>query len=241
MTYSERKTVVGHDGTPAAAAALDWAAADAARRGSELLVMQTDERGWADALARVRRLAPEVPVTLTGTGRSLAEASGRAEMIVLGAPAAGSPQATVVSEVVARAGCPVVVVRPDEPGPASGLPVSVGYDGSACAERALSFAAERAAQWQVPLVVVVAQAPLTADPQTLGAQAAAWVLRRHPGLEVRHEVAEGEAVPALAAASRGCGLIVVGSRGRALAAGVLDSSVGDGLISRSQSPLAVVH
>lgn len=260
MTYTERRTVVGYDGSGPSRAALDWAATDAARRGSELLVLHVAEWGLSEqptpaglcrvgpledasrerlteALARVRVLAPELPVTLSGIGRSLVEASGNAEMIVLGAPE--GPGGSSTSAVVARAHCPVVVVGPDAVA-GTDLPITVGFDGSASAQRALCFAAERALHRAVPLVVVVAHAsPATLDrqeAQRLGEAALERVRRSFPGVQARYELVEGTALPALTDASRRCGLVVVGSRGSDPAA-----SVGNGLITQSHSPLAVIH
>lgn len=126
MTYTERKTVVGYDGSRSARAALEWAAGDAARRGSELFVLYVAEWGDGsrtvlnDALGRVRRVAPDLPVTLetalSGISRSLVATSGSAEMIVLGVPESSTTEGTVLgritSAVVAEAACPVVLVSP---------------------------------------------------------------------------------------------------------------------------------
>ncbi|GAB3285925.1 universal stress protein [Kineosporia babensis] len=276
MTYSERRTVVGYDGSRSAQAALEWAAADAVRRGSELLVLHVAEWGGAertteaglrrigpledasravlaDALARIRVIAPQMPVTLqtalSGISCSLVEASHGAEMVVLGAPQA---LGKATAAVVARAGCPVVVVSPGVSAEAADLPITVGYDGSAGAERALSFAAERAAQQAVALVVVVAfSAPVSApattedegrglrDAELLGEVAVARVRRWCPTVVARYELAEGTAVPVLARASRSCALVVVGNRGWSDSG--QGGSVGNGLITRSRSALAVVH
>lgn len=300
MTYPERRTVVGYDGSRSARAALEWAAADAAHRRSELLVLHVAEWGPAgrtsaarrrrngppedgsrpilqDALTRVRAIAPTMPVTLetalSGIARSLVEASGNAEMVVLGVPQSRTLEGRLLgdttSSVVARASCPVVVVSPGDPAeakPSSGsdLPITVGFDGSPGAERALDFAAARAAADRVPLVVVVAYSSLrtevapgpddlevqgeplfgaraAVDAGLLADQATARVHRSFPQLDVRHEMVEGTAVPVLADASRGCALIVVGNRGRGLLTGLLTGSVGNGLIRRAHSPLAVVH
>jgi nucleotide-binding universal stress UspA family protein len=267
MTFTTRKTVVGYDGSRSAQAALDWAAVDAAERGSELLILHVAEWGPAEpgtgdalvplerasvtvlqeGLARVRRLAPELPVTLetglSGISRSLVSASCTAEMVVLGVPeyreVEGQVFGNTTAAVVARAHCPVVVVSPGA-GIVHGRCVTVGYDGSAGAERALSFAAERAGRQAVPLVVTVAYGEAQ-EATPVGELAVAWVHRCFPGVEVRYELIEGTAVPVLADASHGCGIVVVGNRGRGLTAGLLTGSVGNGLITRSHSPLAVVH
>ncbi|GLY29217.1 universal stress protein [Kineosporia sp. NBRC 101731] len=276
MTFKTRKTVVGYDGSRSAQAALDWAAVDAAERGSELLVLHVAEFGPAehdggstpeplgrasttlleDGLARVRRLAPDLPVTLetslAGISRSLVTASCTAEMVVLGVPehrtVEGQVLGNTTAAVVARAHCPVVVVSPGA-GVARGRCVTVGYDGSAGAERALSFAAERAGRQDVPLVVTVAYEDAQGTQDTQGTQAATrlgelavtWVHRCFPGVQARYELVEGTAVPVLSDASHGCGIVVVGNRGRGLTADLLTGSVGNGLITRSHSPLAVVH
>lgn len=275
MTFKERKTVVGYDGSRSAQAALEWAATDARRRGSELLILHVAEWGLTDrpangglprigpmekasmavlneGLARVRRLAPEMPVTLesslSGISRSLIEASRSAEMVVLGVPESrtveGKGFGNTTAAVVTRAHCPVVVVSPGvQAEPAPDLPITVGYDGTPGAERALLFAARRAQQEEVPLHVIVVFPPETRgqDAETLGQVAVARVHRCYPGVRVRYELTEGTAVPVLADASRGCGLIVVGNRGHGLITGLMAGSVGNGLITRTHSPLAVVH
>jgi len=195
------------------------------------------------------------------------EASTRADTLVLGVPPTrtleGRLLGSTASSVVARAACPVVVVCPGSSADVRS-PITVGFDASPGAVRALDFAAARAAADGVELVVVVAYSSLPTgtpvepdaleeqggpafdahvaqDAATLADLAVARVRRSFPALPVRHELVEGTAVPVLADASRGCGLIVVGNRGRGPVAAILTGSVGNGLIRRTHSPLAVVH
>ncbi|GAB6902207.1 universal stress protein [Kineosporia succinea] len=248
MTFRQRTTVVGYDGSRSARAALDWATADVVQRGSELLVLhvegspETPATVLAEALARVRRRAPELPVTLE-SGRSLVAASCTAEMVVLGVPE--QPHA-LIAALVAGAHCPVILVSGRTPVPEAGGAVRVGFDGSPGAERALFFAAERADRLGVPLVVTVAfsgtaaASPAADAAAVLAESARVRVRRTFPGVRVSHEVLEGTAVPVLSEASRDCGLVVVGNQGRGLTTGPR-SSVGHDLVTRSHSPLAVVH
>jgi nucleotide-binding universal stress UspA family protein len=51
----------------------------------------------------------------------------------------------------------------------------------------------------------------------------------------------GEPVPILTARSAGCRLLVVGSRGRGVAAGLLSGSVSHALLRSIRGPIAVVR
>ena len=93
----------------------------------------------------------------------LQERSAEAGMLVLGSRGHGGfggllAGSTAVS-VAAHAHCPVVVVRDGAAGARPNGPVAVGVDGSGPSLVALGFAAERAAQRQMPLRVLHAWTP----------------------------------------------------------------------------------
>lgn len=174
-----RTIVVGVDGSPASDTALEWAAAEAVRRGVPLEVLHTapaavaaaagggydyDEAADEDVLdaaaARARASFPGISVITRSDHRdpasALIERSTGAELVVVGAHGKGLLArvllGSVSHRVVAHAQCPAVVVHREVGGP--GLPVAVGVDGSPGAEAALALAVEEADLRRVPLLVV---------------------------------------------------------------------------------------
>lgn len=169
-----RAVVVGVDGSLGVLTAVSWAAAEAACRGVELRLVHV-ERADRDGSTEARRslhralgaaaaLAPGVTVTVvreTGAvGPTLARYSRGACALVVGGrrPSDGGPSAgRTVSDVVARAACPVVVVPPRRTGAWASTPSSrpvlagVTPDGDG---RALAVAEATAARRGAPLVVV---------------------------------------------------------------------------------------
>ncbi|WP_051723885.1 universal stress protein [Micromonospora chokoriensis] len=179
----------------------------------------------------------------------LQERSAEAGMLVLGSRGHGGfggllAGSTAVS-VAAHAHCPVVVVR-DGAGTSSG-PVAVGVDGSEPSLVALGFAAERAAQRQVPLRVLHAWTPGPGgaagvpDERAAVEQALEPWRRTFPGLAVTVDLASTNPAAMLIEASRDARLVVVGSRGRGGLAGMLLGSVSQQLIQHAACPVAVVR
>lgn len=182
--------VVAVDGSTPAAAALEWAAADAERRRLDLRIVHVgeswpyDERAeycrttLENAADRARELAEGVKVStelLTGNViDALIGESRQADTLVLGSRGLGGFTGMVVGSVgmgvAGHAYGPVVVVR----GPAAGAHgrVVVGYDGSDHAQAAMAYAVEQArarrselhvvSAWQVPMPApyALAYAPL---------------------------------------------------------------------------------
>ncbi|MBO4273442.1 universal stress protein [Microbispora triticiradicis] len=164
--------VVGTDGSPAATAAVRWAADDAARRGCPLrLVSVVDhwaygipkfptsggdpltrhaERALAAAEAVVREHRPEVRISaeiVEGVpARALRDKGEEAVEIVLGSRGLGGFAGLVVGSVVfhvaGHAPCPVVVVRPGWSGGRG--EIVVGVDDSPECDPALAYAFEQA-------------------------------------------------------------------------------------------------
>jgi len=65
--------------------------------------------------------------------------------------------------------------------------------------------------------------------------------QKYPQVTVRRRVLRDGAVRALVDASRGAQLVVVGSRGRGNAAGLLLGSVSHGVLHAAQCPVAIVR
>lgn len=200
--------------------------------------------------------------------RVLVEASARAHLVVVGDRGRGELAAallgSVAMSVASHARCTVVVVRDDgyrRAGP--GRPVVVGVDGSPASRAAVEFAADAAARadaalhvrasWAVPVTATYGPAPgLALAPvreaevargaaRRRAAEAAAAAREAHPGLQVGVHVADEHPATGLAEASREAGLLVVGSRGRGAARGLLLGSTSLELVHRAQCPVAVVH
>jgi nucleotide-binding universal stress UspA family protein len=186
------RIVVGYDGSCGADTALDWAAAEAARRDVPLLVLHAAHSPVVNAydvptlvaaqgFQRGRRLAAPAVVssrTITGAAApALVAASQDSALVVLGTngrgAATGELFGSVCVAVAAEAGCPVVVVRGSTELPGPDRPVVVGIDGSAESEVALRYAADVAAGYGSPLTVVTAW-----DGHPAGHGITGWLPRR---------------------------------------------------------------
>ena len=173
--------LVGVDGSPGAVAALDWAAAEAQRRGAPLEILYAETptppvvglepapvaslpegpppRFLEEALQRVRGAWPDLEATASpvvgGPAASLLARSADAELVVVGAHGrsmiARMLLGSVSHHVATHAPCSAVVVR----GRAliGDEPVAVGIDDSQGARLALEAAFEEASLRGVPLLV----------------------------------------------------------------------------------------
>jgi Universal stress protein UspA and related nucleotide-binding proteins len=177
-----RELIVGVDGSPEAERALAWAATEAARRGSELLVVHTydwyeletqtpmgapfaDEvRQRADALvaeavATARRIAPGVTVRgqaqLGQAAHTLVKASTDGATVVVGNRGRGGVTSLLlgsVSQKVAVHAHGPVVIVRGRPDPDGDI--VVGVDGSPQSQHALQVAFEEAMIHDVGVVAV---------------------------------------------------------------------------------------
>lgn len=143
MDTTTRTIVVGVDGSPDAARALDWAIDEARRRDLQLLLVHGVEIGAAaaspygtgmvleqleeagqtvldDARAYVteRGIAVDIRMEIGSAAHALVEASRDADMVVVGNRGHGGfvglLLGSVSSAVVHHAHCPVVVLRPED-------------------------------------------------------------------------------------------------------------------------------
>lgn len=211
-----------------------------------------------------RRVVVHHRADLRTARRVLVEASGRAQLVVVGDCGRGELAAavfgSVAMSVASHARCPVVVVREDgyhRAGP--GRAVVVGVDGSAPARAAVELAADAAVRaeaslhvrtsWALPLtptfgppVVAAREAEVTrAAACRRAAEAVSAARAGHPELAVEVEVVDDHPAAGLTAASERAGLVVVGSRGRGAARGLLLGSTSLELLHRAHCPVAVVH
>ncbi|MET8007627.1 universal stress protein [Nonomuraea glycinis] len=166
--------VVAVDGSAPATAAVEWAAADARRRGRDLRVVHVCEQwphseaaeyciGTLEAAAdRARELAGTVKVTtelLSGhVVDQLIDESASADSLVLGSRGLGGFAGLVVGSVsiavAGHAAGPVIVVR--APRVTEHGRVVVGYDGSEHSRAAMEYAVEQARARRAQLHVVSA-------------------------------------------------------------------------------------
>jgi nucleotide-binding universal stress UspA family protein len=256
-----RHIVAAVDGSDSALDAVRWAADEAVRRGMSLrlthamdiatiayggsfglptdyfeAMRQSGRTYLADAGSVARGLHPDLAVTT-----ELIEGSPAA-MVVLGSHGMGGFTGILTGSTavatIARAHCPVVVVRGDQPDPAG--PVVVGVDGSPTSESALAWAYEEASSRGVELVavhgwtefasgnsyafarqfVVDWDAVQTRQEEQLAERLAGYG-EKFPDVTVRRVVEGGRARQLLLDHARGAQLVVVGSRGHAEIGGLL--------------------
>jgi nucleotide-binding universal stress UspA family protein len=192
----------------------------------------------------------------------LREESERAELMVVGDRGFGGVSGLLVGSVAvamaAQAQCPVVLVRGAEGEPVQdrSRPVVVGVDGSPISDAALAFAYEAAAARGVPLLAVHTWWDLLVDPtmaplldwdaieaderEVLAERLAGWG-EKYPDVRVQRLVARDRPARALVEESRRAQLVVVGSRGRGAAAGLLLGSVSHAVLHRAHCSVAVVR
>jgi len=288
---AHRPVVVGVDGSGSAYRAVEWAAAEAARRGVALRLVRafswttsdhpTGQNGqvarYRDQLldvarhqvARAARIAedtrPQVETTpqveIGAPIEVLGSEARRAQLLVLGDRGLGGLAGLLLGSVAvgmaAHGACPVVIVRGERAGAGNAeSPVVVGIDDSSITDAALAFAFDAAAARGVGLVVVHAWSPMaiddalapvmdwdaaTAEEDALLAERLTGWEQKHPEVAVRRTVVRDGAVRALVAASREAQLVVVGSRGRGNATGLLLGSVSHGVLHASHCPVAIVR
>lgn len=241
--------LIGTDFTLTAQAATDHAATLAERRQAPLHLVHAahpsiDEQARADIDIALKLAAEEIRATHPGLhdvsarviegypAPVLAAASRMAAVTVVGTRGGVMD---VAAQVAAQAHGAVIVVRPAYR-PITTGPVMVGLGELPCALAALDFAAEEAARCGTDLVIthVYAQAGQASRAADITAYAADLCRLSHPELAIiERQIMGGDPQRALAEASRGTALTVVGGRGRSRAASPL--------IRLAHSPVAVIH
>lgn len=225
-------------------------------------MLQVARRSLAAAEETASRAEPALDVeTQLEVGAPigvLGSEARRAQLVVLGdrglGGLAGLLMGSVAVALAAHAACPAVVVRGERRQDEG--PVVVGIDGSPVSEAALAFAFDAAAGRGAELVAVHAWWPTTFDHAlgplldweavaaeenaVLAERLAGWA-QKYPDVAVRRVVVRDGAARALVDASRQAQLVVVGSRGRGNATGLLLGSVSHGVLHAAHCPLAIVR
>ncbi|MEW2503714.1 universal stress protein [Amycolatopsis sp. CA-161197] len=275
--------VVGVDGSEAAAVAARWAAREAAWWRTSLTVLTVsgvegpsvggpEWRAAKEALAlevarttrdELAAAEPGVPITTetsdAGVEAALRQASRHALLLVVGPPTgtlsgllAGSPDA----DLIARAGCPVAIVRGSGSTRVTG-PVVVGVDGSPTSDAAIGWAFEEASRRRVPLVALHAwqdsysgrpfgenrATPLIdvgeAEKRAL-ARRLAGRREQFPDVGVELVVERDRPRDRLIDHGKAASVVVVGSRGRGGFTGMVLGSTTHALLHHADCPVLVV-
>lgn len=231
-------------------------------------IREAAQRVLDDAVETLAAKGPDVQIVGTlypGTPTAaLLEAGERAAMVVVGS--SGLDRVTefilgsVTQQVVAHASCPVAVVpstSADEPGLEAGR-VVVGIDGSELSVDATHIAFEEASLRHAGLTLLHAwNAPgydsadvalpdtfqleeAHSDELRAMAETVAGLGEKYPDVQVEKRLRQGRPAKALAEASRGAALVVVGSRGRGGFASLVLGSTSRSLLHHSYSPVLVV-
>ncbi len=196
----------------------------------------------------------------------LLDLSEQCTMIVMGSRGlgglSGMVMGSVSAAVVSHASCPVVVVREDNHVTEETKygPVVVGVDGSGVSQKAIENAFKEADARGAELIAVhtwmdmqvqASLAGLSAAQQQwqvveeeqnalLGQRLAGWQ-ERFPDVKVTKVVTRDRPVRALADASEGAQLLVVGSHGRGGFKGMLLGSTSRALLQAAPCPMMVVR
>ncbi|HWE91222.1 MAG TPA: universal stress protein [Pseudonocardiaceae bacterium] len=209
-----------------------------------------------DSVEVVRRIAPNLTVMTHVEAGSpvgvLCRQAESASMVVLGSEGSGLLSelvfGTVCGALAVRGRAPVVAVR-DHPQPvAEDAPVAVGVDGTDISVAALDFAFRLAHRHHVRLRAVHVMPP-AADRDPAEQERRRWntadslaeFATRYPHITIAVEFPTGDPVQVLAASAATAQLLVVGSRGRGVAAGLLSGSVSQALLRSVRGPIAVVR
>lgn len=280
-----RTLTVGVDDSPESLAAADWAADEALRWEGRLLLVhgwaldsplepvlaashaeQDEARRMLEVLRgrlleRHPSLDVRVDVVADGPVGALLEASERADLLVLGSrglgAVAGFLLGSVSLQVVAHAGCPVVLVRgaerlgegrqrvllglkqPDEPD-REVLEFAFG----AAAARGLPLHVVHAWQPPVPPSAYQPVPPVETEVEAAVAGSLAEAVRpwraSHPDVTVTEASAAGSASEVLIEQAADASLVVVGRGGRRAGLGARVGPVVHGLLHHAGCPVAVV-
>jgi len=223
----------------------------------ELGVRQVDAQQLVDdTVTAVQRIAPSVDIiTHIEPGSPVGVLCRQAEtaaMVVLGSEGSGLFAELVFGSVcgslAVRSRCPVVAVR-EHPAPIrEDAPIAVGVDGTGISMAAMGFAFTLADRHRVGLRAVHVLPPaVSRDPDEQekhrwrAAESLAVLAGKYPHVTINAEYPIGDPVAVLSARAASSRLLVVGSRGRGVAAGLLSGSVSQALLRNVRGPIAVVR
>lgn len=252
----QERIVLGVDEGRHTLAAVDLAAAEAARRHLPLHLYAEPSRPAAEAVRRACTTWPDLLVTARaadGLAETLVTESRTARLVVV------ARRDPVHRTVAAHAQAPVLVVPPD-PAPRPEGPVLVGVDLRGNDDEPLAFAFEEAALRRVPLVVTHVWAGVPdnhlspVDPYVYDGRAARETVQRllsettagwadkYPDVVVQRQARyDPDPVRALLAAATEAGLLVVGGNRHGSASSLLLGRLTRTVLDLAACPVAVVR
>ncbi|MEO3858725.1 universal stress protein [Acrocarpospora sp. B8E8] len=211
----------------------------------------------AEAAAAARRAEAKVNVDTKLAGGDarlvLIEESRHADLLVVGDSGLGALRGKLIGSVAygvaGHAACDVVVVRKRQSPPRP--EIVVGVDGSDAQSAVLEFAFKEAALRGAGLRAVLAwdwhdllRPDVDGEPEgsrrALAEVLAGW-RETSPDVRVSMDVVHGHPVDALRHAADGADLLVVGSHGHGVLAGMLLGSVSQAMLHHAPCPVAVVR
>ncbi len=169
------RVVVGFDGSPSSVAAVDWAAEEAAARGSALRVVTCSAvpasvdfyavgtrqaQSLSDVVSTVRGRHPDLVVEQATTHLdprdALIDEAADADLLVVGSSESGMAKAWLLGSVprtaARRSPCPVIVVRGEWQQPPRRI--VIGVDSSSAAAAAVEWASAEANRHGAEILVV---------------------------------------------------------------------------------------
>ncbi len=233
-----------------------------------------EEQTFAEEIARegAQRLEathPHVPISTTASLDSptvaLDKASRNASLVVVGSHGRGRVGSVMLGSTAyalsGHARCPVIVVRDAEaPLPGADHAIVVGSDGSQSSDRAVAAAADLAARWNAPLLVVTAcpapDMPWGRPPPGFASLEAfteerigTATLTNQASLRTAQQtvphalgiVIEGRPEDAVMQADPNAAMLVLGSRGHGGLAGALLGSTARNVLHQTSKPVMIVH
>jgi nucleotide-binding universal stress UspA family protein len=272
------------DGSSASAEALRWAIGQARLTGRSVDAVSSWEipvnygvgplvdLDWEGAATTALKETVATAVDAADAGRVvprvvrghpaqvLLEAAAEADLLVVGSRGRGGFTGmllgSVSQHVVARAACPVVIVR-SPAAPQASARIVVGVDGSTYSEEALRWAigqarltgqpVEAVISWTVPadFSTGAAGALMTFDWEDVAAstlkETVATAVDPADADRVSQRVVMGHPARVLLDAAADAALLVVGSRGRGGFTGMLLGSVSQHVIARADCPVVVLR
>ena len=222
---------------------------DGLRAHAERLLVESTEQARAAAPSVEVSTAVETDFPLP----LLVDESMGATYVVVGTSGRGAVAEALAGsttvELVARAHCPVVVVRGVLPPDRSDDQVVVGVDGSPLGAAAIELGIDTAARRHGRLLAVhvvrhglstrFGATDTSAGLRLLGEALASW-RDKYPDVPIEERVLSGHAAGALVELSSRASVVVVGARGRGGFSGLLLGSVSQALLHHGRCPVVVV-
>lgn len=238
-----RQLTLAHGLDPAGSVWLDPQGAD---HRAVVGALRDDAAALLDrARARVAEVAPQQPVHqalwMSDARVTLLDLATEAATLVVGSRGRGPVASLLLGSVgvalTRHAPCPVVVVRPSNPGLVRNG-VLVGVDGTERSRPVLEFAYRQASLCDLPLTVV--HSSWLDDADVVVAEALAGLNEKFPDVRATTRLINDSPADVLSQESERMDLVVVGAHHRGTAGTILHGSVTDAVVEHAACPVAVV-